>query len=256
LRVALIFVLVAIWGAPSGGTAGTPCPPPVMLWAWERPDDLSQLDAADAGVAYLAKTVFLSADDVIVKPRRQPLRLPELVYLVPVVRIEAPRAAAPSLSAPQRAKLTAELLALARPGTPALQIDFDATFSQRTFYRLLLADVRAGLRPGTMLSITALASWALADTWIGDAPVDEAVPMLFRMGVDGDHVRRHLARGGDFRPALARTSFGISIDEPLRPLPAGRRVYIFHSQPWTTEAAKTVIREVKQWQGPVFCRSS
>jgi hypothetical protein len=33
--------------------------PAVMLWAWERPEDLSGIDSSRVGVAFLACTVFL-----------------------------------------------------------------------------------------------------------------------------------------------------------------------------------------------------
>ena len=70
--------------------------PDVMLWAWERPEDLSGIDSSRAGVAFLARTVFLVGDTVSVRPRLQPLRLPlggaSGTALVAVVRVEVGRA--------------------------------------------------------------------------------------------------------------------------------------------------------------------
>lgn len=227
-----------------------------MLWAWERPDDLSGLDPSVVGVAYLAKTLLLSGDGVVVRPRRQPLRLPEGAELMPVVRIEVSRQRPPALTPGQAERLTAEIAALTRPVGGAVQVDFDAARSQRTFYAGLLAALRARLPAGSRLSMTALASWTLFDTWISALPVDEAVPMLFRMGVDGDQVRRFLAEGGDVRTPVARASLGISTDEPLAGLPRGRRVYVFHPGPWTPAAVRSAIAEVMSWQGPVACSPS
>ncbi|MGB0036522.1 MAG: hypothetical protein WBP79_13720, partial [Candidatus Acidiferrales bacterium] len=34
--------------------------PRVMLWAWERSEDLRGIDPREAGVAFLARTVFLT----------------------------------------------------------------------------------------------------------------------------------------------------------------------------------------------------
>ena len=107
-----------------------------------------------------------------------------------------------------------------------MQIDFDATRSQRAFYANVLSEVRKRIPEDTRLSITALASWTLFDNWLDSLPVDEAVPMLFRMGADGENVRRHLRSGGDVRAEPARRSLGVSTDEPLPRLPAGRRVYV------------------------------
>ncbi|HKD63178.1 MAG TPA: hypothetical protein VKB40_04015 [Candidatus Acidoferrales bacterium] len=49
--------------------------PPVTLWVWERPEDLSPIDPKTIGVAFLARTVFLTGDTISFRPRLQPLRL-------------------------------------------------------------------------------------------------------------------------------------------------------------------------------------
>jgi hypothetical protein len=247
---AFILLLALAMGSARIGWA---CPPPVMLWAWERPDDLSGLDPRVAGVAYLAKTLILAGNEVLVRPRRQPLRVPVGIELVPVVRIEAARQRPPALMPAQIERLAGEIALLARPDTPAVQIDFDATHSQRAFYADILSDVRKRLPQDTRLSITALASWTLFDNWLDWLPVDEAVPMLFRMGADGENVRRYLRSGGDVRAEPARRSLGISTDEPLPRLPAGRRVYVFNPDRWTPIAAGRAVEEVMRWQGPVSC---
>jgi hypothetical protein len=248
-----ILLVVALVGAGSGACA---CPPPVMLWAWERPDDLSGIDTSIAGVAYLAKTLVLTQDGVDVRNRRQPLAVPGGAYLMPVVRIETSPVSQPLLSVEQSRSLAAESLALARSGVPALQIDYDAPWSQRSFYADLLSRIRAELPKDVWLSMTALASWTLFDRWIDGLPVDEAVPMLFRMGADRDNVRRHLRTGGDVRATIARRALGLSTDEPLPPLPSGRRVYVFHPARWTPAAARNAIAEVTSWQSVVSCPSS
>ena len=129
-----------------------------------------------------------------------------------------------------------------------MQIDFDARESERDFYKDLLTELRRQLPSEMPLSITALASWCLYDNWIDGLPVDEAVPMLFRMGADAERVRASLEAGGNFRSPLAQQSLGISTDEPLPRLPSRRRVYIFSERAWTKEAADGIIREVQRWQ--------
>jgi hypothetical protein len=56
-----------------------------MLWAWERPEDLSTINPNTAGIAFLARTVFLAGDTVSVRPRLQPLRLALGTQVVAVV---------------------------------------------------------------------------------------------------------------------------------------------------------------------------
>jgi hypothetical protein len=73
--------------------------PQVMLWAWERREDLSFIHPREAGVAYLALTLRLSGDRVVIRPRRQPLIVPPDAVVIPVARIETDwHSAAPSVS--------------------------------------------------------------------------------------------------------------------------------------------------------------
>lgn len=224
-------------GNPSGN--GIPQLPRTMLWAWERPEDLRFLDAKETGVAFLAGTLFLRGEGVAVAPRMQPLRLAAGTALVAVVRIEPE---APSLSAEQgRQAVDAILRLTAARGVVAVQVDYDAPTSQREFYAALLRELRQELPAGMPLSITALASWCLGDNWLDGLPVDEAVPMLFQMGVDNVAVRHHLMQGRDFQAALCRSSLGLATNEPVKNLPRGRRVYWFHARAWTELAARAAI---------------
>ena len=76
--------------------------PRLMLWAWERPEDLRGADPRTAGVAFLARTLYLSGDNVGVRPRLQPLRVAAGTPLVAVVRIETTLGKTPTYSAHQR----------------------------------------------------------------------------------------------------------------------------------------------------------
>ncbi len=259
--------------------------PRTVFWAWERPEDLRFIDPSRQSVAFLARTIELrsfAAGDrpprnlgVTMKPRLQPLLVPDAARLIAVVRIESSndvwhRGDKPgdgSIASPytdaQRdmvAALASEAASL--PRVRALQIDFDASWSERQFYSSLLQELRKRLPPGMTLSITALASWCVGDTWLDGLPVktiDEAVPMLFRMGPDGVEIESDIASGQDFRSPICRGSVGMSTDEDfsrrllLGAVQAGRgawrdkRVYVFAPQPWTKQAATAIAQEMRPW---------
>jgi len=206
--------------------------PGVVLWAWERPETLTFIDPAKVGVAYLAKTITLQVDDISTRPRLQPLNVPTDTKLIAVVRIEADRRQPPSLSASQLDETIKELVSTAHSnGIVSLQIDFDAAVSQREFYERLLKQLRQSLPDTFPISITALASWCAGDNWLESLPIDEAVPMMFRLGVE----KRQFQSGLQFTATPCKASAGISTDEPVT-LPAVRRLYIFNPNPWSKTA--------------------
>ena len=204
--------------------------PPVMLWAWERPEDLTFIDPRKTGVAFLAKTITLRSDKVVVRPRLQPLRLTEGTKTIAVVRIETDRSELPTYSPAQLAQTVAEIRNSSVKSH--VQIDFDATVSERNFYRSLITQLRNELPASTALSITALASWCAGDNWLSDLPIDEAVPMLFRLGVDQRQFQRRLETGQAFESRMCQNSAGVSTDEPVN-APAVNRLYIFSPKPWS-----------------------
>jgi hypothetical protein len=213
--------------------------PRLMLWAWERPVDLRGLEVS-AGVAFLAQTVTASSSAIVVSPRRQPLRVDPGTRLIAVTRIEAP-GDAPSAPGPvdEIARAIAKTAAL--PQVDGVQIDFDARVSQRSMYRQLLHAVRRLLPSETPLSMTALASWCLDDRWLDDLPIDEVVPMLFRMGPSEAPLRASLA-SRTLAPQC-RGAIGMSLDEPLTVSTSKKRLYAFNVSPWT-DAAIRVARRV------------
>jgi hypothetical protein len=219
--------------------------PRVFLWAWERPENLSFLDPKQAGVAILAKTLILNRTHILVLPRLQPIDLPRGITTIAVVRIESD-SGIPNEEV--RSEVVRQILDLASRSAIGIQIDFDARVSERGFYRAILTEVRRQLPPDKKLSITALASWCIYNDWIEDLPVDESVPMLFRMGTGAAEVACYLASDQDFRPARARFSIGISMDELPKKAPEGRRIYIFNPQPWTRESADRALRYAREMQ--------
>jgi hypothetical protein len=214
--------------------------PPVIVWAWQRPEDLSFINPRQVGVSRLVETILLKGEAVIVVPNLNGLRVPVGAKLMACARIESSPGFSATLSPSQAREAAKQLASLARsPGAKAVQIDFDATDSQRDFYRTLLIELRQRLPRSFPISITALGSWCVGDDWISHLPVDEAVPMLFRMGPDRASILRRLEDGDDFQEPLCRQSAGISTDEVVPRLPAGRRLYIFNPRAWTKATLDT-----------------
>jgi hypothetical protein len=214
--------------------------PRKTLWVWERPEDLRDIDASTTAIAYLDQTILVGPD-VESKPRAQPMTYPTGAVLIPVVRIEASSNA--HLGADAVRRVTALLmLSVNRPGIAALQVDFDATRSQRSFYRNVLWQLRQQMPSALPLSMTALVSWCSYDDWIGALPVDEAVPMFFRM--EPDH-RRAWAGLPVFRvrEPLCMQSVGVSTHESWPQGTEAKRIYIFADRGWQNDFVLLEQRE-------------
>jgi hypothetical protein len=224
--------------------------PRTMVWAWETPEDLTELNPARSGVAFLARELLLvgegAAPRLIVWPRQQPLQVAPGAWLMADVRIEvhtrSPLTETPAL---RQQMIAAILPVLAEPQVRGLQIDFDATASQLGFYRTLLGELRAQMPADVPLSITALASWCGEGGWVGglNVPthvVDEAVPMFFRMGGTPQSRATQLKSTAGIRQPLCATSMGVATDETWPHLRDNERVYIFRTGPWTSADVATL----------------
>jgi hypothetical protein len=236
--------------------------PNKILWAWERPEDLRFIDPNEFGVAFLAQTIFLENDRVSPRGRRQPLDVAPGTYLIAVTRIETNKETSgqPKLDQAMAAK-TAALIrnTLDLPDVRAIQVDFDAVVSERDFYRSMMKELLGLLsepppsggrqlrdssnwppanaggsdKARIPLTMTALASWCTGDAWFNDFPVDEAVPMVFQMGADGEKIRNYLRNGNDWLEPLCRGSYGVSADEaPPENMKPERRIYFFKNEGW------------------------
>lgn len=217
--------------------------PRLTFWAWERPEDLRAIDPSRQAVAVLDETIVIS-DEILVRPQLNSLRLAPGTKIISVVRLEAARNWVSADNAESARRVVAAMLhAVRRPGAVALQVDFDATQSQRPFYRELLSQLRRQMPADMPLSMTALASWCAGDDWLRGLPVDEAVPMYFRMGPD----RRELdSTNGRYpiREPLCAGSAGISTDERWPKLDYVSRVYVFHSRGWTESSVRGVVHKI------------
>lgn len=206
--------------------------PARTLWVWERPEDLSGIDPRTTAIATLDRTIVLGRTAILI-PRRQSFVYPAGVTRISVVRIEAPGPIAPGL---EQAAANLILDSLRDRNVTALQIDFDARRSQRAFYRAVLREIRRRMPPGMPLSITALASWCSTEDWLAGLPVDEAVPMFFRMEPDRRVAPADLPQFR-IRESLCMGSVGISTREPYSGSLDGKRVYIFPDRGWREDLA-------------------
>jgi len=220
-------------------TPSDPLPafPRLMLWAWESPQDLRFVKPGTAGIAFLARTVWLNEKRVRSRPRLQPLRFTPGTDLMAVVRFES---AGPGLPATQ--DVVREVMrAVEIPGVRGLQIDFDARQSERQWYAALLRELRRAIPANLPLTITALESWCENDVWFRGLPVADATPMLFRMGPEDR------ASPVDFPARICRSSMGVSTDELPRRVPRARRIYFFNRGPWTQQAYDAAVAQAGRW---------
>ncbi|MBA3993253.1 MAG: hypothetical protein C0469_06980 [Cyanobacteria bacterium DS2.3.42] len=257
--------------------------PHVTVWAWERDEDLSYIDPAEIDVAYFAGNIYVRGSLVSFRPRVQRLKLPKNAKTIPVFRIETIRGGAVSSSSADSTAVSsikrfsnkgfstpessipnqkaAEFVARTITGqlkklqklqpSQMVQIDFDALEDERPFYKTLLRNLRQELPPATKISITALASWLLADRWIEPGSADEAVAMLFSIGPGKRDVLSRLKKQTLDSGAGVPIAIGISANEGetnrmLFPTEVQRKtdnLYIFSSRPWTEKRLRAITYE-------------
>ncbi len=242
--VAVVLLVISVMGPVrriEGGQSGESLPD-LMLWAWRRPEDLRFVDPVGIGVAALVGTATLDASGVRMARRLNPLRLPDGVSFLPVVRIEIDFREGPEFNqflADTLADAMYRLVAI-HGEVRRLQLDFDAPLSVRPFYRKLLAALRKRVGDETFLSITALASWCSEKGWLEDLPVDEIVPMAFGMGRGAEVVFDRLAQSASIPSPACRGALGLTTGQLVR-IPSGfRRVYLFSPDAWTQERLRKV----------------
>ena len=213
--------------------------PGIVIWAWQRSEDLRFLDPRTTGVAFLAGTASIARDGAVqFRPRTQALELPPDTGVLPVIRIDSRYEHAQV----QPARLFAAMRRIADvPGVRGFQIDFDARLSERAFYRTLLDFAREHI--SEPVGMTALVSWCDGDRWLDREPVVEAVPMFFRMG-------RGESRDVHLSSPICTSSVGLCTDEPWPTRrPAGiHRIYLFSPRAWTRRDYIAAMRHVEAWQ--------
>ncbi|WP_066719775.1 hypothetical protein [Sphingomonas pituitosa] len=228
--------------------ACTPASPPprLIVWAWERPEDLRFLPP-DAEIAVQTGFIELAGDGFTARGRRYPLRT-DRPPSTAVVHLQIDDRDPPRWTPALRARVAAAVRHFARiVPTPRVQIDFEVRRSQRQILIDVLDDARAGLPRAVPLSMTAIASWCQED-WLSRLPVDEIVPMLFRMGRGDPAIRARIEGGGDWSDPACRKALAISADTPIARAPAGRRIYLFAPRSWTPSTFNAVRSQVEQWR--------
>jgi hypothetical protein len=220
--------------------------PGLMLWAWEYPCDLRFVNPKQTGVAFLAAKANLTGDTVLIKPRTQVLKIRPNTYLMAVMRLEVDRQKPPTFSDEQLESLVSKITdLLSIKPVQALQIDFDARQSERSFYRRFLQVLIERVPSNMPISITSLASWCLRDSWIKGLPCNEIVPMFFSMGRDRKRMLCLLKSDDGCARTSVTNSIGLSVDEPdvITALPArSNRTYLFSSEGWNTSKAITWVK--------------
>jgi hypothetical protein len=201
------------------------------LWAWDRAEDLRGLPNG-IGVAWFA-VQFDARDDALLPTwRRPPLHVDPATPLTAVLHVEAFHAGHPPVLDDAAVARWSKALADAarRTGAARVQVDFEARASQLAFYGRVLHGLRARIAPGTFLSVTALASWCGDRAALAALPVDEIVPMYFRMGPRERALWQERSRRPAQLPAACRRAAGLALDEPG--LAVAPTVYLFSPRPW------------------------
>lgn len=240
--VALLFLCICGYLFRSHGT---PAPvlsvrmralPRITIWSWQRREDLRALDPRTTAVGALAGTLIQDGPILHVMPQHNALLLPASMTRIAVVRIETHQPLKTEETATAIAKVLAQV-AVAQPRPAVLQIDFDALLSERAWYRIILQKTRAQLPSSMPLSMTALASWCSGDRWLQQLPVDEAVPMLFRME-PGMHGWHNLT----INEPLCEGAVGISTHEDWPAHMAGKRIYLFPDGGWLHDDVSQTVK--------------
>ncbi len=242
-------IAAAVWLAAA--TQGFAEPPRLTVWAWERPEDLRFLPT-DVDIAVQSGFIVLAGDTMTSRSRRFPLFANPQQVTTSVVHLQIDHRKPLDWTPQLRARTAAAVVQLARSvDVRQVQIDFEVRASEHQILRDVVTHVRAALSPSTLLSMTALASWCAHESWFDDLPVNEVVPMLFRMGPGGAQIRSDFAVGGDFPSAKCRTALAVSADAPIVHAPADRRHYLFSPRSWTKGDFERVVRQISSWSDPV-----
>ena len=185
----------------------------------------------------LVESLVLRGTGVEHGGRARPLALPAGVRLIPVVHVEAAADAPAEFTSAQRnAVIAAVRRQAAAAGAGLLQLDFEAPARARHAYSSLVASVREALPASVRLSVTALAHWCTQGDWLDRLPVDEVVPMLYRLGPHADEWRRRFAQGDAGLACRCRgPALGFATNDPPPPalLARAARPYWFDEAAWS-----------------------
>lgn len=211
---------------------------PIVLWVWERPENLYFLKDKNITFAYLSGTVTKTSDGLVYYPRRQPLRIPDGSSTTAVVRIED-KSDKHEFNNQDLLDISEYIVRSCQEKETNLscQIDFDAVESQTDFYKKLVVSIREQIPKDIKLSITALVSWCTDNNpWFSGLPIDETVPMFFRLGRDENLYWRKIKDGSLKLNSACQKSVGIATDEPMpnKVYLENKPIYIFNNLYWSS----------------------
>ncbi|MDP4725474.1 MAG: hypothetical protein NWS47_04215 [Alphaproteobacteria bacterium] len=209
----------------------------LVLWSWQRKDDLSFVDKGVV-ISPLVASIFVDNKGVFVCPRGNVLKLGENAQIIPVVRLEiSPDIYVDDAHIDTIIHHIKSFIVSCK--ADAIQIDFDATKSQRSLYEKLLVKSRSSL-PQVNVSITALASWCVGDTWIDKLPITHAVPMIYNLGEHVDDFKKYFKDKKQWRSKKCQGFIGFEQSDVFIKPPRGWNVYIFNKNAWTEKDYKNV----------------
>jgi len=226
--------------------------PQLVVWAWERPEDLRFLPA-DVEIAVQTGFVELHGDHLFARARRFPLMAADRQVATALVHVQIDHRQPLRWTPDLRRQLADAVIRLASSAhADRLQLDFEVRASERQVLLDLTGDLRQRLPAGHRLSMTALAAWCDTEDWVRQAGADEVAPMLFRMGPKGEALKSRLAGGGDFSNPECRKAFAVSVDAPLVRAPVDgeggpRRIYLFSPRSWTATDFENLRHRIANW---------
>ncbi len=242
-----VIIFVIIFGFFSSEYLKSNSIPKIIIWAWERPENLLFINNKNIGVAFYAGTITFSGSETIFQPRLQPLAINPEVPVISVIRIVNKENS--QLSNDQLLSAVDLIVKIcSQQGRSSCQIDFDVKSSEINFYKKLILKTRDGLPKSIPLSITTLTSWCHLGSWVDNLPINEAIPMFYRLGPD-EYLIRHDLVGESFMKAKnCQKAIGISTDEPIPQSKylKNRRIYIFNPHSWTVEDFSDIIKKIKK----------
>ncbi|MBU1200742.1 DUF3142 domain-containing protein [Patescibacteria group bacterium] len=222
----------------------------LILWVWERPENLYFMKNESVTYAYLAGTATKTDDNLVLYSRQQPLRIPDGSTTIATVRIED-RTREATFEESDIETITNFIVKSCTVNLKNIscQIDFDATQSQIEFYKKLILSVRKKLPTDIKLSITSLVSWCTNNSsWFDNLPINEVVPMFFRLGKDSNLYWKKIENGKLNLNHTCQKSIGISTDErlPDKSYLTGKNIYIFNHQYWDKSNWDIIKSEIEK----------
>ena len=211
-----------------------------VAWIWPDSNGPKRGDAVSyPEAAVLIESLMLRNGIAQHGGRTSSLNLPTDVRILPVIHVEVGEDEPAQFT---EAQITAVLAAVRRQagvaasGAGWLQLDFEAPARQREAYRALVTSIRQALPASVRLSVTALAHWCTQGNWLDQLPVDEVVPMLYRLGPHAGHWRDLFTKDSSSLAQRCRGSaLGFATNDPpsLELLQRTPRPYWFDETAWS-----------------------